>query len=376
MALDPIATVISRFESLLEIPENMINEIGTKIPLPTISENLIKDLCDLTLTVFKSKKTLVEVEAPIYIVGDIHGNIFDLLRILIYAKTPPTSRLLFLGDYVDRGQYSVEVISLLFALQCAYPDNITLLRGNHEFAHVNQAYGFYEEVLRQFGSPCVWKIVNDVFKYMPLAAIVSHSIFCVHGGLSPTLTDPHILEQFERPIETYENDLIGDILWSDPSYTDKDYDRSTRGSGVAFGVQAVAKFLRDSRLDCIVRAHQCVPLGILKFANGGLYTVFSSSNYEEHGTNRCGLIYVSKEKVIQAFSLPPLNIIKRSNVLFDSKINNFASQSLSLNIKLSEILNTTKTAKSLTTRPGAKFFGMFSIGKMNRSTNNLPPLRY
>ena len=316
MALDPIATVISRFESLLEIPENMINEIGTKIPLPTISENLIKDLCDLTLTVFKSKKTLVEVEAPIYIVGDIHGNIFDLLRILIYAKTPPTSRLLFLGDYVDRGQYSVEVISLLFALQCAYPDNITLLRGNHEFAHVNQAYGFYEEVLRQFGSPCVWKIVNNVFKYMPLAAIVSHSIFCVHGGLSPTLTDPHILEQFERPIETYENDLIGDILWSDPSLEIRTFKQSSRGIGYLYGEDSTESFLKETGMEAIIRGHECVMGGIQYLFNKKVVTVFSASDYCGITGNSSGVLEIDQSGTFVPHISPPIPYLYKRNVKF------------------------------------------------------------
>ncbi|OHT12848.1 Serine/threonine-protein phosphatase PP1-2 [Tritrichomonas foetus] len=375
MATDPVGAVLSKFQPILNLSEENVDQIGISVPLPHFTESLMTELADLVLNVFKQKKTLVEIEAPIYIVGDIHGNIFDLMRILIYAKTPPASRLLFLGDYVDRGEYSIEVLAILFALQCAYPDHILLLRGNHEFAQVNQSYGFYEEVTAEFGRNNFWKHVNEVFQYMPLAAVVSKSVFCVHGGLSPTLTNPYIIEQIVRPIEDYDSaDLIGDILWSDPANSDKEYVRSTRGSGVAFNSGAVMRFLRESKLSCVVRAHQCVPLGIMKFANGGLFTVFSSSNYEDNGTNRCGLLYVTKDKTTQVFSLPPLTIHRRKDVLFDHHAKKASKPTLTLNIKLAEILHSQKSSKSMTSRP-IRNSAVMHVEKVNRSTSNLPPLK-
>ena len=114
----------------------------------------------------------------------------------------PDTNYLFMGDYVDRGYYSVETVTLLVALKVRYKDRITILRGNHESRQITQVYGFYDECMRKYNNnPHIWKYFTDLFDFLPLTAIVENSIFCLHGGLSPTVeTLDHIrlIDRFQE----------------------------------------------------------------------------------------------------------------------------------------------------------------------------------
>mmetsp|Transcript_116244 Transcript_116244/g.161361 ORF Transcript_116244/g.161361 Transcript_116244/m.161361 type:complete len:136 (+) Transcript_116244:155-562(+) len=128
----------------------------------------------------------LELEAPIKICGDLHGQFHDLLKLLEFGGMPPEANYLFLGDYVDRGKYSIETLCLLLAFKIKYPENFFLLRGNHEIAEINRMYGFYDDCKRRF-SIKIWKKFIDVFNCLPITALIDDKILCMHGGLSPDL---------------------------------------------------------------------------------------------------------------------------------------------------------------------------------------------
>lgn len=115
-----------------------------------ITENEVKLLCVKSREIFMSQPILLELEAPIKIAGDIHGQYSDLLRLFEFGGFPPESNYLFLGDYVDRGKQSLETICLLLSYKIKYPENFFILRGNHECASINRIYGFYDECKRRY----------------------------------------------------------------------------------------------------------------------------------------------------------------------------------------------------------------------------------
>merc|ERR1712151_1377165 len=159
-----------------------------------LTEAEIRGLCLKSREVFLSQPILLELEAPLKICGDIHGQYFDLLRLFEYGGFPPDSNYLFLGDYVDRGKQNMETICLLLAYKIKYPENFFLLRGNHETAAINRIYGFYDECRRRY-SVKLWKIFTECFNTLPVAALIDDKIICMHGGLSPDLMQ---LEQIRK----------------------------------------------------------------------------------------------------------------------------------------------------------------------------------
>ena len=220
----------------------------------------------------------LELEAPIKICGDIHGQFPDLLRLFDYGGFPPEANYLFLGDYVDRGKNSLETIVLLLAYKVKFKENFFLLRGNHESGQINRIFGFYDECKRRY-SIRIWKEFQDVFNCMPIAALIDDKILCMHGGLSPELVTVSQLQQVTRPTEVPENGLLCDLLWSDPEKGQTSWGENDRGVSYTFGEAVIKQFLKKNDIDLICRAHQVVEDGYEFFCDRQLCTVFSAPNY-------------------------------------------------------------------------------------------------
>ena len=340
--------ILDSFRPLLEVNIRHCEQVGRTIPIPTFDQQIVNQILDMALNVFEKQEILLHLEAPLYVIGDIHGNIFDLVRIFAYTGLPPHSKFLFLGDYVDRGEYSVQVVMLLFSLMICYPDNVFLLRGNHEFEAMNFIYGFYNEIIQEFGGRNLYDKFNDTFQYMPLVALINERIFCVHGGISPNMSNIKQIYKIKRPLVSYEGEIVADLVWSDPCYDMKSFNESNRGLGVQFGVEALKNFLQKMEKDKLIRAHQCVMQGVNIFGDGLLYTVFSSSNYADAKDNKCGLLFIEPKLNIQIFSLPMMLQIPREQALL-KHISNFepismtAKDSLALHLTANEIVIRSKS---------------------------------
>jgi len=266
-----------------------------------IPETKIRQLCQLSREIFMKEKTLIEVQTPINICGDIHGQFDDLLRHFEEAGYPGECRFLFLGDYVDRGKRSLETICLLLAYKVKYPNNLFLLRGNHECASINRIYGFYDECKRRYNIK-LWKIFTDCFNCLPLAAIVDSTIFCVHGGLSPDLDHLGEIKELQRPLDIPDMGLMADLLWSDPDEDITGWGENDRGVSWTFGGDVVCSFLEKHDLSLIARAHQVVEDGYQFFQQRKLVTIFSAPNYCGEFDNAGALMKVS-EGLLCSFSI-------------------------------------------------------------------------
>ncbi|VEU23718.1 DEKNAAC104837 [Brettanomyces naardenensis] len=329
-----------------------------------VSPDEIRFVCAKARSIFMNQPMLLELAAPVKIVGDIHGQFHDLLRIFKLCGFPPNANYLFLGDYVDRGKQSLETILLLLCLKIKFPENFFLLRGNHESAGITRMYGFYDECKRR-SSLKSWRMLVDVFNTLPVAATIAGRIFCVHGGLSPQLTDLNQIKKIQRPTDIPEEGLLADLLWSDPQVSGAteeylasvsrsssssssspfaalfsfsssspsatpassssspthqstflnghhggDWTENDRGVSYCFSRKVVNRFCEHFDLDLVARGHMVVEQGYEFYAKRKLVTVFSAPNYCGEFDNWGAVMNVNK-KLMCSFELLKPSRVKR-----------------------------------------------------------------
>jgi diadenosine tetraphosphatase ApaH/serine/threonine PP2A family protein phosphatase len=233
------------------------------------------ELIDRAKDIMVREPNILQLDAPVIVVGDVHGQFYDLVNLLEEGGKPGLDNVyLFLGDYVDRGSFSCEVMLTLLKLKVAYPDKIYLLRGNHECSSISGHFGFKEECKIKYGVNVYYRFLLT-FQTMPLAAVISTAygdIFACHGGLSPLFQTLEDIQRINRFVEPEDDPALLDILWSDPveeyemdAMNDTEYEEfmriefrpnPTRGCSHKFGYKAVKDFLDKNNLVCIVRAHE------------------------------------------------------------------------------------------------------------------------
>ncbi|CAB1428832.1 unnamed protein product [Pleuronectes platessa] len=248
-----------------------------------LSENQVRTLCEKAKEILTKESNVQEVRCPVTVCGDVHGQFHDLMELFKIGGKSPDTNYLFMGDYVDRGYYSVETVTLLVTLKVRFQERITILRGNHESRQITQVYGFYDECLRKYGNANVWKYFTDLFDYLPLTALVDGQIFCLHGGLSPSIDTLDHIRALDRLQEVPHEGPMCDLLWSDPD------DRggwgiSPRGAGYTFGQDISETFNHANGLTLVSRAHQLVMEGYNWGHDKNVVTIFSAPNY----CYRCG----------------------------------------------------------------------------------------
>ncbi|RWS20653.1 serine/threonine protein phosphatase-like protein 6 [Leptotrombidium deliense] len=284
--------------------------------------NAVQLICKRAEDLFAKETRCVRVSSPVYVLGDIHGNIADLLtyerNIWRTAPGVTTCNYLFLGDYVDRGEYGVEVVCYLFALKVLAPERFFLCRGNHEVRSIQKCFTFYKECFTKYGNrvgPVVFEACNRAFDRMPLCAIIDDNIYGAHGGIPTSVTKIDELMKIPTPLQEPETEspAAWEIMWNDPMNSSEFHDlaefmkvktdkirgfltNSKRGTAFYYSDEAVDNFLKANNLQYILRGHEVMPLGYKFHMNGKVMTVFSSSRYCG-GTNEAASIFVDNEEI-------------------------------------------------------------------------------
>ena len=253
-------------------------------------------LCEEVTKIFLYQPVCLYLDSPVNVCGDIHGQYSDLIRLFEEGGYPPEINYLFLGDYVDRGQQSIETICLLFCFKIKYINTFFLLRGNHECATLNREYGFYDECKRKYNIK-LWKKFVDVFNCMPYSAIVEDKIMFMHGGLSPSLKKLSQLNEIIRPTDVPDEGLLCDLVWSDPESNLKGWEFNERGISYTFNERIVDNFLTIHNLEVLVRAHQVVEKGYEFFNGRKCITIFSAPNYCGEFDNAGAMLIINEDLV-------------------------------------------------------------------------------
>ncbi|CAG8480331.1 12291_t:CDS:2 [Ambispora gerdemannii] len=299
-----------------------------------LAESLLKEICEKTKELLMRESNVVHILAPVTVVGDIHGQFYDLIEIFRIGGYSPSTNYLFLdasqpgkfsqfrtllltytrfpndaGDYVDRGLFSVETISLLTCLKLRYPERVQLVRGNHESRAVTQTYGFYTECVRKYGNANVWHYFTDMFDFLTLSVVIDDRIFCVHGGLSPSIHTIDQIKILDRFREIPHEGPMADLVWSDPDPDKDEFAISPRGAGYTFGGEVVKKFLEINQMEHILRAHQLCMEGYQVLYDDKLSTVWSAPNYCYRCGNLASILEVGTygERFFNVFDAAPEN---------------------------------------------------------------------
>ncbi|GER32980.1 serine/threonine-protein phosphatase [Striga asiatica] len=314
------ASVVTKVISTLLRPRNWRPPANRKFFLDSYE---VGELCYAAEQIFMHEPTVLQLKAPVKVFGDLHGQFGDLMRLFDEYGFPSTAGdityidYLFLGDYVDRGQHSLETITLLLALKASshieYPENVHLIRGNHEAADINALFGFRIECIERMGENdgiWAWTRFNQLFNYLPLAALIEKKIICMHGGIGRSINSVEQIEKLERPITMDAGSIVlMDLLWSDPTENDsiEGLRPNARGPGlVTFGPDRVTDFCKRNKLQLIIRAHECVMDGFERFAQGQLITLFSATNYCGTANNAGAILVVGRGLVIVPKLIHPL----------------------------------------------------------------------
>ncbi|SNX82281.1 calcineurin catalytic subunit [Melanopsichium pennsylvanicum] len=283
-----------------------------------LTDDQAKFILTRATEILRQEPNLLEVDAPITVCGDIHGQYYDLMKLFEVGGNPADTRYLFLGDYVDRGYFSIECVLYLWALKIWYPDTLFLLRGNHECRHLTDYFTFKLECKHKYSEE-IYDLCMESFCTLPLAAVMNKQFLCIHGGLSPELQTLDDLRSIDRFREPPTHGIMCDILWADPledfgsEKTNESFIHNhVRGCSYFFTYNAACQFLERNQLLSIIRAHEAQDAGYRMYRKTkttgfpSVMTIFSAPNYLDVYNNKAAVLkYENNVMNIRQFNCTP-----------------------------------------------------------------------
>lgn len=277
----------------------------------------VEEIINRCTELLSQEPTLLAIEAPITVCGDVHGQYYDLIKLFEVGGNPSETNYLFLGDYVDRGSFAIEVLLHLYSCKINYPKTFFLIRGNHECRHLTEYFTFKEECLHKYNED-IYELALKSFNSLPLAATINGKFLCIHGGISPEIKTIADIANIDRFREPPQSGPMCDLLWADPM---EDFSpevseffqyNEVRGCSYLFSYRAVCAFLENNKLLSVIRAHEAQDAGYkmhLKNKVTGfptVITIFSAPNYLDAYNNKGAVLrYESNVMNIRQFNHAP-----------------------------------------------------------------------
>ncbi|KAN0125341.1 Metallo-dependent phosphatase [Lactarius tabidus] len=279
--------------------------------------------------VLTAEPNVLKVKSPVTIVGDIHGQYYDLMKIFEVGGNLKDTKYLFLGNYVDRGYFGIECLLYLYTLKLWHPDRIFLIRGHHECRHLTTEYFIFKRECLHKYSEKVYDACIESFFALPLSGLLDGKFFCVHGGISPELNTVSDIDRIMRFQEPGSSGLLCDLLWADPVPNfgheaepsqhpspvppGQMWGHNTkRGGSYYFTYEAVIKFLERNELLGVIRGHEVQDAGYVMFRKTpikkfpSVITVFSAPNLLDKYHNRGAVLkYANNSTTIRQYHANP-----------------------------------------------------------------------
>ena len=325
--------LIDKFIDILLRPldwfdQKKMDEIHNKLPF---TKEEIESLIDEVIPIISKENSLIKIRSPCKIFGNIYGLYNDLMRFFESYGNPSDSiqngdinvmQYIFLGDFCDRGFYSLEVVFLLFALKVKYPNFIYLIRGHHEDKNVNEIYGLGQECKDRLNDEInkensIFNLINKAFEYLPFGVLIDGGTLLVHGGIGTSIENLDDINNISRPtpvVQDVENIMqlqIIDLLYSEYDDKESNYninnerDTMKKGFIVKYGKKRLDDFLNKNNINLLITSHQFVKEGFNTFNNDKLLVLFSATNYMDKYNNIGAMITIAKKTANKRLNIIP-----------------------------------------------------------------------